>query len=87
MIPAAPGYVGTFDAPLQSLMTRLAGLSPEAALGYTLVVHAALVVPVVVVGLFLVWQEGLSLRAVTRGSLADGTTGPARERPAPRGIE
>src|SRR5262249_19206794 len=51
MIPAAPGYVGTFDTPLVEMMKGMAGLSPEAALGYTLVVHAALVVPVVVLGL------------------------------------
>ena len=30
MIPAAPGYLGTFDAPLQGVMTLGAGLSPEA---------------------------------------------------------
>jgi uncharacterized protein (TIRG00374 family) len=68
MIPAAPGFIGTFDAPLVGVLTGLFGVNREAAIGYTLVVHAALLVPVVVVGLLLIWNEGLTLRTVARGT-------------------
>jgi uncharacterized membrane protein YbhN (UPF0104 family) len=66
LIPAAPGYVGTFDAPLVALLTGIFGVSQTDAFGYTLLVHAALLVPVVLLGLLFIWHEGVSLRAVTR---------------------
>jgi hypothetical protein len=66
LIPAAPGYVGTFDAPLVALLTGIFGVSQVDAFGYTLLVHAALLVPVVLLGLLFIWHEGLSLRTVTR---------------------
>jgi uncharacterized membrane protein YbhN (UPF0104 family) len=66
LIPAAPGYIGTFDAPLVALLTGVFGVSQTDAFGYTLLVHAALLVPVVLLGLLFIWHEGLSLRTVTR---------------------
>jgi glycosyltransferase 2 family protein len=64
MIPAAPGYVGTFDVPLAAVLELAFNVPRASAIGYTLVVHAALVVPVVLIGLLLIWREGLSLRSV-----------------------
>ncbi|HLH22010.1 MAG TPA: lysylphosphatidylglycerol synthase transmembrane domain-containing protein [Chloroflexota bacterium] len=57
MIPSSPGYVGTFDLPLQIVLTEVFGVALAQATSYTLVLHAALVVPVVLVGLFFLWQE------------------------------
>ncbi len=68
MIPALPGYVGTFDFPLIAVMT-LFQVERAAATGYTIVVHAALIVPVVIVGLLLIAREGLTLGTVTRPPL------------------
>jgi uncharacterized protein (TIRG00374 family) len=68
MIPSSPGYVGTFDVPLQTVLTELFGIEPAVATSFTLVVHAALLVPVVVVGLVLLSREGLSLADVSRGA-------------------
>lgn len=57
MIPSSPGYVGTFDLPLQIVLTEVFAVSLAQATSYTLVLHAALVVPVVLLGLFFLWQE------------------------------
>lgn len=74
LVPSSPGYVGTFDLPLQTVLTELFGASPEVAASYTLVVHAALVVPVVAAGLFFLWRQDLSLREIAGA----GRTSPAR---------
>jgi uncharacterized membrane protein YbhN (UPF0104 family) len=57
MIPSSPGYVGTFDLPLQIVLTEVFGVPLAQATSYTLVLHAALVVPVVALGLFFLWQD------------------------------
>jgi uncharacterized protein (TIRG00374 family) len=58
-IPSAPGYAGTFDAPGIALLTAY-GVPGEVATGYTLLLHAALWLPVTVVGAyFFVIREGM----------------------------
>lgn len=58
-IPSAPGYVGTFDAPGIALLTAY-GVPGEMATGYTLLLHAALWLPVTVVGAyFFIKREGM----------------------------
>jgi len=57
MIPSSPGYVGTFDLPLQLVLTGVFGVSIAEATSYTLVLHAALVLPVVLLGAFFIWQD------------------------------
>lgn len=61
MVPSTPGYVGVFDAPAKYALV-LAGVGNDIAASYVLVVHAALIMPVVLLGLYYVWQEGASLR-------------------------
>jgi uncharacterized protein (TIRG00374 family) len=65
MIPSSPGYVGTFDLPLNSVLTGTFGVNPSIAAGYTILVHAALLVPVSLLGLFFLWREGLTLKGIT----------------------
>jgi uncharacterized membrane protein YbhN (UPF0104 family) len=83
MVPSSPGFVGTFDVPLQAVLTEIFLVDPSAATSYTIVVHSALIVPVVVVGLGMLWREGLSLRdlsrRVTRRHELSASTGPAAE--------
>lgn len=58
-IPATPGYLGTFEmAGIASL--KLFGLSPEMAASFMLVLHAALYFPITILGLALMWREGIS---------------------------
>jgi uncharacterized protein (TIRG00374 family) len=56
-LPSAPGYIGTFDAPGIALLTAY-GVTQAVAAGYTLVLHAALWVPVTVVGAYFFLREG-----------------------------
>lgn len=66
-IPSAPGYVGTFDAPGIAVLVAY-GVNHAVAAGYTLVLHAALWLPITLLGLmyFVVYlsQEGMSWREV-----------------------
>ncbi|MGI5836295.1 MAG: lysylphosphatidylglycerol synthase transmembrane domain-containing protein [Chloroflexota bacterium] len=65
MVPSSPGYVGTFDLPLSAVMVGTFAIDPSLAASYTLLVHAALVLPVVLLGLLFVWRDGLSLARLT----------------------
>jgi len=57
-LPSAPGYIGTFDGPGIAVLV-LYGV-PEAIAGaYTLVLHAALWLPVTLLGAIYMLQEGL----------------------------
>lgn len=57
-LPSAPGYVGTFDTPGIAILT-LYGVGRELAGAYTLVLHAALWLPVTVLGAVYMIREGL----------------------------
>ncbi len=57
-IPSAPGYIGTFDLTGIALLTAY-GVSKEIATGYTLVLHAALWLPITVLGAYYFTREGL----------------------------
>ncbi|MGQ9814481.1 MAG: lysylphosphatidylglycerol synthase transmembrane domain-containing protein [Candidatus Roseilinea sp.] len=58
VIPAAPGFVGTFDLAGIGTLTAL-GVERVAAAAYTLVLHAVLWVPVTTLGAFFMLREGL----------------------------
>jgi uncharacterized protein (TIRG00374 family) len=57
-LPSAPGYVGTFDTPGIAILT-LYGVAGELAGAYTLVLHAALWLPITLLGGFYMLREGL----------------------------
>jgi glycosyltransferase 2 family protein len=56
-LPAAPGYVGTFDLPGIALLQAY-GVVPEIAAGYTLVLHVALWLPITLLGAWYFLREG-----------------------------
>ena len=66
-IPSAPGYVGTFDAPGIAVLTAY-GIEHATAAAYTLVLHAALWLPITLLGLFYfiryLTADGLSWKEV-----------------------
>jgi uncharacterized membrane protein YbhN (UPF0104 family) len=62
-IPASPGYVGTFDAPGIAILQAF-GVDKSIATGYTLVLHAALWLPITLLGLFFMARESLTLAKV-----------------------
>lgn len=57
-LPSAPGYVGTFDTPGIAVLI-LYGVAADLAGAYTLVLHAALWLPITLLGAFYMLREGL----------------------------
>jgi uncharacterized protein (TIRG00374 family) len=57
-IPAAPGYIGTFDLP-GIVILMASGIKQAVATGYTLVLHVALWVPITVLGAYYMAREGI----------------------------
>ncbi|MEW6716659.1 MAG: lysylphosphatidylglycerol synthase transmembrane domain-containing protein [Chloroflexota bacterium] len=57
-IPSAPGYIGTFDAPGIAVLAAY-GVERAIAAGYTLVLHAALWLPITLLGAFFLTREGI----------------------------
>jgi glycosyltransferase 2 family protein len=60
-LPSAPGYVGTFDAPGIAVLV-LYGVPDSIAAAYTLSLHAALWLPITLLGAVYMLREGLSWR-------------------------
>ena len=65
--PSTPGYIGVFDAPVVYVLT-LFGVEQNLAASYTLILHAALVIPVTLLGFYYLGRAGLSLGQMTRAS-------------------
>ena len=57
-LPSAPGYIGTFDTPGIATLTSF-GVESNLAASYTFTLHAALWLPVTVVGAYYFWRERL----------------------------
>ena len=63
-IPLAPAGLGAFEAGAEQMLILL-GVSGTSAFGITIVIHAVIFVPVVIVGLFALWRMNLPLLATT----------------------
>ncbi|MBI4745872.1 MAG: flippase-like domain-containing protein [Deltaproteobacteria bacterium] len=59
-VPSSPGYVGPFHYAIY-LGLGFYGIGKEEAIGMAIVMHLAQFVPLVVLGLILVWKEKLTL--------------------------
>ncbi|MCB0176999.1 MAG: flippase-like domain-containing protein [Anaerolineae bacterium] len=58
-LPSTPGYVGTFDAPGIEIL-KIFGVAPAVAVSYTMILHAALWLPITLLGLWYMVKEGMS---------------------------
>lgn len=65
LIPASPGQIGVYEFFVALSMTAL-GVPQDQALGYALVVHVVIWLPVTVVGFVFLAAQGLGLGAITR---------------------
>jgi hypothetical protein len=75
-LPAAPGYLGTFDTPGIAVLVAF-GVGRELATAYTLVLHAALWLPVTLLGFFFMIREGLRWGDLTQAThLRESETAP-----------
>ena len=62
-LPGPPGHVGTFDGPGIAVLVAY-GLPREIAASYTLTLHAALWLPITLLGAFFMAREGLNWNEV-----------------------
>jgi uncharacterized protein (TIRG00374 family) len=60
-LPSAPGYIGTFDGPGIEVL-KVFGVNPATAAAYTLVLHAALWLPITLLGFIYMAFESLNWR-------------------------
>jgi uncharacterized protein (TIRG00374 family) len=67
-IPSAPGYIGTWEAVTKAVLSAFL-VDPDVALGYAIVLHVALWLPITGLGAYYLAKEGIkwsdSLRAET----------------------
>jgi len=66
-LPAAPGYLGTFDTPGIAVLVAF-GVGRELATAYTLVLHAALWLPITLLGFYYMVREGLRWGDLTQAA-------------------
>jgi len=64
MVPASPGFVGTFHFACVSALAAF-DVAPEKALSVAIVMHGMGFLPVTVVGLFCLWRDKLSLKKIS----------------------
>jgi hypothetical protein len=74
LVPAAPGYVGTFETGVLLALHDALGLDRGQVLSYAILVHAALWFPVTVWGALEWWRQHLSLSQARDLALAGETT-------------
>jgi hypothetical protein len=78
-----PGGAGSYHAAMNFGLT-LFGVSWNEAAGAGLIVHAAMILPLIVLGLILLGTEGISLRHLVEGARQfPGLGGSAGSGPAP----
>lgn len=70
LVPAAPGYVGSFHLAALLVLRDLAGLDADLAGAYVIALHLTLVVPVVLLGLVYWLTHNLSLSRLRREASA-----------------
>ena len=58
-LPSAPGYIGTFDGPGIEVL-KVFGVNPTVAAAYTLVLHAALWLPITLLGIWYMTRQSMS---------------------------
>jgi uncharacterized protein (TIRG00374 family) len=58
-LPSAPGYIGTFDAPGIKVLVDVGAVGATLAAAYTLVLHAALWLPITLLGIYYFFHERL----------------------------
>ena len=82
VVPSSPGYVGTYHY-LCQISLGLFSVPKGIALSFAFVMHAVNFVPVLVVGLILVFTGGMNLRSL--GKSAESTLEPEAAAPAEPG--
>jgi glycosyltransferase 2 family protein len=69
-IPSAPGYIGTWEAVTKAVLVAFL-VEPETALGYAVVLHVALWLPITALGAYYLTREGIHWSDNLRTEVAD----------------
>jgi uncharacterized protein (TIRG00374 family) len=81
-IPSAPGYIGTWEAVTKAVLMAF-GVDGAEALGYAVVLHVALWLPITLLGAFYMAREGIhwddAMRRETASSEDSTPIQPAKE--------
>lgn len=77
-LPSAPGYIGTFDGPGIQVL-KVFRINPAVAAAYTLVLHAALWLPITLLGFWYMAHESLSWQDLDQ-AVATSTSDPAEDK-------
>lgn len=75
LIPAAPGYIGTFELAGKTLLTAYQ-VPPETATGFTLILHATLWLPITLVGAIFFAREGFKLKSAVKEAKSEQASPP-----------
>ena len=62
-IPSAPGYIGTFHWACAAALAFF-GIEPNLAKTFSIILWLSYFIPITLLGIVLLWQEGLSLRSI-----------------------
>ena len=74
MVPASPGYVGTYHFACVTALQAF-NIASEKALSVALVIHGVNFFPVILAGFYYLWRSNVSLAAVSRKSSTQESTG------------
>ena len=68
LIPAAPGYWGLYECGGIFALIALGVVSKEegqvTAAGFTLLIHSLQIIPIVLIGIYFLWKENISLKSI-----------------------
>ena len=83
-VPAAPGGTGLFEIVTRETLVYLptASIGRSVAGSYAIVVHAALLLPMIILGQVFLWNENISLRRLSAAGRAESTVSQREERGA-----
>lgn len=60
LLPSAPGGLGVFQG-ANIIAFSIFGINEEMALAYSIIIHASMIIPITLIGLFILNRKGLSL--------------------------
>ena len=80
LVPSTPGYVGPFDAAAKLVLAGIFKVSSNVAASYVILLHAALYLPVTLVGLVYWLRENLSFKEAEQ--VREETLAAKRQSPA-----
>ncbi|HET9494479.1 MAG TPA: lysylphosphatidylglycerol synthase transmembrane domain-containing protein [Chloroflexia bacterium] len=66
LIPQGPGFIGVFEAVAMAVLVGGFGVVRDPALSYVLVLHAALLIPVTLLGFYYMARESMSYRDLVK---------------------